>query len=71
MKGQMEEAVKEFQIAGQLLLPTAPEAALPQVALGLALIQLAQALQRKGQTARAKELFAQVSKAKSEKLQPT
>jgi len=33
--------------------------------------QLAQALQRLGQTARAQELFAKVSKAKSEKLQPT
>jgi len=38
MKGQLEEAVKEFQTAGQLL--TAPEEALPQVALGLALIQM-------------------------------
>src|SRR5215813_9173572 len=33
--------------------------------------QLAQALQRLGQTARAQELFTKVSKAKSEKLQPT
>src|SRR5262245_21624192 len=33
--------------------------------------QLAQALQRMGQTARAQELFAKVSKAKSDKLQPT
>src|SRR5262249_1120538 len=33
--------------------------------------QLAQALQRLGQTARAQELFAKVSKAKTEKLQPT
>src|SRR5215475_11569175 len=36
MKGRLEEAVKEFQIAGEL----SPEDALPQVALGLALIQL-------------------------------
>ena len=168
MKGQMEEAAKEFQTAGEL----APDDALPQVALGLALIQmdrqseaiallrrqserspkdsrvfwllgealgrsgvqrgseeekeavsaleksiqldpqlpqsrallgkmllrrgevaraaeqleksleldpedmtsayqLAQALQRMGQTTRAQELFAKVSKAKSDKLQPT
>ncbi|MCI0392850.1 MAG: tetratricopeptide repeat protein [Acidobacteria bacterium] len=32
--------------------------------------QLAQALQRMGQTARAQGLFAKVSKAKSDKLQP-
>src|SRR5215510_1384563 len=36
MKGRLEEAVKEFQTAGDL----SPEDALPQVALGLALIQL-------------------------------
>src|SRR5215470_9563952 len=36
MKGQMEEAAKEFQTAGEL----APDDALPQVALGLALIQM-------------------------------
>ncbi|HEU0186138.1 MAG TPA: tetratricopeptide repeat protein, partial [Blastocatellia bacterium] len=36
MKGRLEEAVKEFQTAGEL----SPEDALPQVALGLALIQL-------------------------------
>jgi tetratricopeptide (TPR) repeat protein len=36
MKGRFEEAVKEFQTAAELL----PEDALPQVALGLALIQL-------------------------------
>jgi tetratricopeptide (TPR) repeat protein len=36
MKGRLEEAVKEFQTAAELL----PEDALPQVALGLALIQL-------------------------------
>src|SRR5215813_13961454 len=36
MKGRLEEAVKEFQTAGEL----SPEEALPQVALGLALIQL-------------------------------
>jgi len=38
MKGQMEEAVKEFQTAGELL--TVPEEALPQIALGLALVQM-------------------------------
>jgi len=38
MKGQLEEAIKEFQTAGQL--STALEEALPQVALGLALIQM-------------------------------
>ncbi|HKQ92782.1 MAG TPA: tetratricopeptide repeat protein [Blastocatellia bacterium] len=36
MKSRLEEAVKEFQTAAELL----PEDALPQVALGLALIQL-------------------------------
>jgi tetratricopeptide (TPR) repeat protein len=36
MKGRLEEAVKEFQTAGDL----SPEDSLPQVALGLALIQL-------------------------------
>jgi Flp pilus assembly protein TadD, contains TPR repeats len=36
MKNRLEEAVKEFQTAAELL----PEDALPQVALGLALIQL-------------------------------
>ena len=37
MKGRLEEAVKEFQTAGELLTERAP---LPQVALGLALIQM-------------------------------
>ncbi len=36
MKGRLEEAVNEFQIAGQL----SPQESLPQVALGLALIQM-------------------------------
>src|SRR5262245_12037595 len=36
MKGRLEEAVKDFQTAGEL----SPDEALPQVALGLALIQL-------------------------------
>jgi tetratricopeptide (TPR) repeat protein len=36
MKGRLEEAVKDFQIAAELL----PEESLPHVALGLALIQL-------------------------------
>ncbi len=36
MKGSLEDAIKEFQTAGEL----APEDGLPQVALGLALIQM-------------------------------
>jgi tetratricopeptide (TPR) repeat protein len=40
MKGQLEEAAREFRTAGELLPKEAPEQALPQIALGLALIQM-------------------------------
>jgi len=40
MKGQLEEASKEFKTAAELLPKEAPEEALPQIALGLALIQM-------------------------------
>jgi tetratricopeptide (TPR) repeat protein len=40
MKGQLESAVQEFRTAVELLTKAEPEEALPQIALGLALIQM-------------------------------
>ena len=59
LRGEVDRAVQELELAIKL----DPDDL-------SATYQLAQALQRKGQTERARQLFAKVNQAKSEKLQP-